>query len=306
MTSSTSENLQHAAAWVARMDAGDWGEHDEAELQVWLAGDPLRAGALLQCQSAWISLDRRPAKTGRAAGRAWFAAGGLVAACLAAVGVYFLQAPDAYQTQVGEIRRVPLADGSVAAVNTASRLEFKVVDGRREARLQRGEAWFQVAKDTAHPFVVEAGRVRVQAVGTAFSVRRGVNGAEVLVNEGVVEAWAAGAEGHRIKVAAGQKAFVSDDAAITKVAAGPSSIDRALAWRAGKIDLSDESLGAAVAEFNRYNRRQIVLTDPRLADERFDGVFRIDDPAGFSTAIAQALDLSVDTSDPQTIRLVQP
>ncbi|MDZ4371439.1 MAG: FecR domain-containing protein [Phenylobacterium sp.] len=308
MSSATSKNLDDAAAWVARMDAATWTERDEAELQAWLDDDPLRQGALLQCQAAWSSLDQAPAEAAprrRGLHRVWLSASGLVAASLAAVVVYFAQAPDAYQTQVGEIRRVPLADGSVAAVNTASRLEFKVVDGRREANLQRGEAWFQVAKDPRHPFVVEAGRVRVQAVGTAFSVRRGPAGAEVMVNEGVVEAWAAGAEGHRIRIGAGQRAFVTDDAAITKVAASPSSIDRALAWREGKIDLANDRLGAAVAEFNRYNRAQIVLADASLAEERFDGVFRIDDPAGFAEAIALSLGLSVDHGDPKTIRIEQ-
>jgi transmembrane sensor len=307
MSSVTSKNLDAAAAWVARMDAtSDWTERDEAELQAWLDGDPLRQGALLQCQAAWSSLDSprvAPAASRPDRRRIWLSATGLMAASIAAVGVYLAQAPDAYQTQVGEIRRVPLADGSVAAVNTASRLEFKVVDGRREAKLQRGEAWFQVAKDPRHPFVVEAGRVRVQAVGTAFSVRRGEAGAEVLVNEGVVEAWAAGAEGHRIRIGAGQRAFVTDDASITKVAASPSSVDRALAWRAGRIDLSNDRLGSAVAEFNRYNRAQIVLADASLAEERFDGVFRIDDPQGFAEAIALSLDLPVDRSDPQTIRI---
>jgi len=306
MTSSTSRNLDEAAAWVARMDADGWTDGDEMELQAWLSGDPRRHGALLQCQAAWSSLDTAEtavAPVRRRLPKAWLAASGLAAASLAAIGLYIAQAPDAYQTQVGEIRRVPLADGSVAAVNTASRLEFKIADGRREAKLQRGEAWFQVAKDPRHPFVVEAGRVRVQAVGTAFSVRRGAAGAEVLVNEGVVEAWAAGAEGHRIRISAGQKAFVAEDAAITKVAAGPSSIDRALAWRAGKIDLSNERLGTAVAEFNRYNKLQIVLGDPGLSEERFDGVFRIDDPSGFAAAIALSLDLPVDRSDPQIIRI---
>lgn len=308
MSSKTSRNLDEAAAWVARMDGTAWTDRDEAELQAWLGGGPLRQGALLQCQAAWSSLDRSRAQATSPRGsvrRTWLAASGLLAASLAAVGVYLAQAPDAYQTQVGEIRRVPLADGSVAAVNTASRLEFKVVDGRREANLQRGEAWFQVAKDPRHPFVVEAGRVRVQAVGTAFSVRRSAEGAEVLVNEGVVEAWAAGAEGHRIRISAGQRAFVTDHAAITKVAASPSSIDRALAWRAGRIDLSNDRLGAAVAEFNRYNRAQIVLADPGLAEERFDGVFRIDDPAGFAAAIALSLGQTVDQSDPKTIRIGQ-
>ena len=57
----------------------------------------------------------------------------------------------------------------------------------RNVRIDKGEAWFQVAKDKKRPFVVAAGDVRVRAVGTAFSVRRLEEGADVQVTEGVVE-----------------------------------------------------------------------------------------------------------------------
>src|SRR3546814_2061558 len=95
-----------------------------------------------------------------------------------------------YATSVGEIRRVPLADGSIAAINTASAIDVKLDDAARHVRVVEGEAWFQVARDKQRPFVVAAGRARVRAVGTAFSVRRRAGGADVLVTEGEVEVWA--------------------------------------------------------------------------------------------------------------------
>ena len=61
----------------------------------------------------------------------------------------------------------------------------------REVTLTRGEAWFKVAHDKTRPFIVSAGRIRVRAVGTAFSVRRHDDGAGrepggVAVDEGQV------------------------------------------------------------------------------------------------------------------------
>lgn len=198
--------------------------------------------------------------------------------------------PDArYDTGIGEIRRVQLTDGSSALINTSSALDFDAGSNRRRVRLGEGEAWFKVAKDRARPFVVEAGAVRVQAVGTAFSVRRRANGADVLVTEGVVESWVVGAEGHRVRIGAGERAFVADNAAIDTRPSDPAEIDRMLAWRNGKIDLNGETLGWAAAEFNRYNRRQQVVVDPSIADERLYGVFRIDDPAAFVTAVEMSL-----------------
>ena len=79
----------------------------------------------------------------------------------------------------------------------------------------------------------------------------------MLVTEGVVQAWADGAEGDIVRLTAGQRAFIADNAAIRQQPAAPSELDRTLAWRGGKIDLAGNTLADAIAEFNRYNRRQI-------------------------------------------------
>lgn len=308
-----SEIDAEAARYVARMD-GEWGDGDERELEGWLARDPRHSGALLRAQAAWMTLDRPAplhashadsAPAPRFGRRGLLAAGGAaLAASLAAI--FLLLGGTSYTTSVGEIRHVPLADGSTATINTASTVEIELAENTRQVRLEQGEAWFQVAKDKHRPFVVEAGRVRVRAVGTAFSVRRRDGGAQVLVTDGVVEAWASGAEGHRIRLAAGSGAFVADDAAIEQIPATASAVDRALAWRSGKIDLAGDRLDAAVAEFNRYNDRKLVVADPALAGERFDGVFRTDDPEGFAQAVGMTLDAPLDLSRADRIRIGRP
>ncbi len=231
--------------------------------------------------------------------RALLAGGAAVAASVAG-GLVFLNGRD-YRTAVGEVRRLPLKDGSVAAINTASVLQVSLAPKRRLVRLDQGEAWFQVAKDPDRPFVVEAGRVRVQAVGTAFSVRRRASGADVLVTEGVVEAWVDGAEGASVRLKAGDKAFVADNAAIREAVSLPSEIDRTLAWREGKIDLAGETLGEAVAEFNRYNDRKLVVTDPAMAGQRLYGVFHMDDPEAFAHAVQASLGAEISTTDDQIV-----
>lgn len=307
----TRDMADEAARWTARMDAGGWSAHDESELQAWLAAHPMHGGALLQAQAAWISTDLKVAQdvAGDAPAASRFsrrgivaAGGGLIAASLAG-GLIWGTSALQYATGVGEIRRVPLADGSVAAINTASRIAVRVDAKRRNVALEAGEAWFQVAKDPERPFVVDAGRVRVRAVGTAFAVRLRGNGAQVFVTEGVVEAWVEGAEGHRVRIAAGGKAFVSNDAAIKVVPAEPSAVDRSLAWRAGKIDLDGNRLDFAVGEFNRYNQRKLIITDPALAAEEFDGIFRVDDPEGFAIAVRDSLEVPVDVTHPDGIRI---
>lgn len=308
MTGTSLVEEEQAAMWVARMDSGDWQQSDEAELQAWLASDRARHGLLLRTQAAWLALDPESdadenARSGSGPDkhRRWFLAafGGMAAATVG--GLLWFNAGASYRTEIGEIRRISLADGSVVAINTASMIEVRLEKQDRRVELKRGEAWFQIAKDRSRPFVVRAGNVNVVAVGTAFSVRRLQHGAEILVTEGVVETWGAG--GARVRLAEGERAFVGDAATVRRHAHASSSIDRALAWRTGKIDLLGDTLDTAIGEFNRYNARKLVLGDPKLAGEQLDGVFRIDDVEGFARAVGSTLDVPVDASSADEIRI---
>jgi len=218
----------------------------------------------------------------------------------AAIGAGLIAAPllrrRRLTTQVGEIRRVPLADGSLAAINTDAAVEVDLDAKVRAIALQKGEAWFQVAKDEDRPFVVTAGQVRVRAVGTAFSVRRKAMGAVVMVTEGVVEAWSETGGGRR-KIRAGEQVFVSDGAGPAQPVSRPLEMERALAWRDGQIVLDGDTVAAAAAEFNRYNLRKIVVADPALEARRIVGWFRTNEPESFARAVALAHDASIQASD---------
>ncbi|MDO8910240.1 MAG: FecR domain-containing protein [Phenylobacterium sp.] len=302
---------EEAARWVWRLDREERTPAIEAALAEWLSGDTRRQGALLLAEASWAMLDRGSQMAGdlplehiqrRGVARRSLVAGGgaALAACLAGAG-YVALPREQYRTAVGEIRRIPLKDGSTAAINTQSSVEVDLKPNVRLVKLARGEAWFQVAKNPERPFLVEAGAVRVQAVGTAFAVKRREDGAEILVSEGVVETWVKGAEGHRVRLSAGQSVFVAENAAIAERVAGPSEIDRQLAWRSGKIDLAGETLAEAAAEFNRYNVRKLVIANRALANQRFYGLFRTDDPLGFAIAVRHSLGAQVGIDEPGQI-----
>src|SRR3546814_15029131 len=111
-----------------------------------------------------------------------------MAACLCVVATLQLLGAGHHATATGEILRVPLRDGSAVTLNSNSEIDVDFDEGIRHVRLLRGEALFDVAKDSSRPFVVEADSTRVTAVGTSFTVHR-VSGRDVrvLVREGVVE-----------------------------------------------------------------------------------------------------------------------
>ncbi|MCZ9336070.1 FecR family protein, partial [Klebsiella pneumoniae] len=71
-------------------------------------------------------------------------------------------------------------------LNTASALSIRYSESERALMLEAGEALFQVAKDTARPFIVRAGAGETQALGTVFAVRRSGEDVRVVVAEGRV------------------------------------------------------------------------------------------------------------------------
>ncbi len=61
----------------------------------------------------------------------------------------------------------------------------------------------------------------------------------------------------------------------------PAEMDRALSWQAMRLEFVDMPLGDVVAEFNRYNRRRLVVADDMTAAILVAGNFRADNVDGF-------------------------
>jgi transmembrane sensor len=291
-----------AADWVVREDRRPLSAAEQAELDAWLGADARRQGAYVRAQAAWSMLERGramaaetpPPRRWPLATRRELMAAGLVG--VAGIGGLLAASQigwQSYGAARGEVRRVPLGDGSSAAINTASRIEVSMSDDQRTVKLARGEAWFDVASDRGRPFVVEAREVRVRASGGAFSIRRMAHGAEVIVAKGVLECWTAAEPDRVLRLPAGTKMLISNSAVSDPQVLAPAAVRRLLAWREGMVGLDGETLAEAAAEFNRYNERQIVIEDEALGRERLVGYFRANDPESFVRAAADTLGAQV-------------
>jgi len=185
--------LAEAARWHIDQQGGLTGEQDEA-LSRWLRADPQHAVAFAEVGRTWslaAALDGAAlpaAKVGERGVRPlrWLAAAAVAGFLASGIG-YLTMQPKHYATAIGEIRAVTLADGSRVTLNTASELEISFTRNRRNVRLLRGEAMFEVAKDRARPFVVAADGASMQAVGTIFDVRSERGKVELTVAEGIVK-----------------------------------------------------------------------------------------------------------------------
>ena len=302
-----------AAMWAARLDRGALSEIEQVFLDNWLAGDRRRLGALARAQASLVPFpdldtevpeaelvaadDERHAGAGarRFGRRRMLQMGGAMAA-IAAGGVTFALLPReqtrAYRTGLGEVRMLPLADGSVVTLNTDSEIEVEFSSGRRTIRLVRGEALFDVAKDPGRSFLVQAGIADVTAIGTSFTVQRGSGGpVQVSVQDGVVEmAVPIGRRESRL-LGANMLATAGEEGRIVARAISSEELYRDLAWREGKIAFSGTSLRQAVAEFNRYNQLKLEIDDETIAARTMTGVFLATNPKGFAEAVALGLEV---------------
>lgn len=286
-----------AADWAARLDAEKLDQPTRTALDAWLAADVLNKGALMRAQAMLCLIYEAPTPeavpaavepqaVGSGHGRWWLIGGAPIAAALATVAVVSAWQSERarYATETGEIRRVAMDDGSRAVINTDTRVDTEITGAQRLVALEKGEAWFQVAKDRSRPFVVSAGPIRVRATGTAFAVRREANAVTVTVTEGSVELWNTATPDRRTPARAGQAAklaFAAPQSLPPKVFPARES---ALAWRDGDLVLDGMTLGQAVAEFNRYNMRKIRVAIPGAADTPMLGYFKSNQPEQFAQA----------------------
>jgi len=215
-----------------------------------------------------------------------------------AAGAFWYRSMDhaeSYRTQIGALTTVPLADGSKVTLNTDSQIHVELSPTMRRVKLDQGEAFFEVSKDGARPFVVEIADQRVIAVGTQFSVRRENNDIRVLVTEGRVwiERRGAADRAAQTQLAAGSEARTSKTAVLIDRPA-PAQVEQLLSWRSGYIIFRDTALADAVADFNRYSARKIYIEDPAIAGIRIGGHFRSGDADAFLWLLHSGFPINVE------------
>lgn len=208
---------------------------------------------------------------------------------------------DRYHTSIGGIQVVPLIDGSRVTLNTDSSIRLDWSTSERRVALERGEAFFEVAADPQRPFVVLVGEERVVAVGTRFSVRRAGGDVQVVVTEGRVRI-----EGGR---GGGTPATLLSAGGVARAGAAGVLVQEAdivraeerLSWRNGYLAFDDTQLADAVAEFNRYNHRQLVIVDPALAELRIGGNLRASNVDAFVRVLEQGFPIRAVEKDEQIL-----
>lgn len=224
---------------------------------------------------------------------------GVAASAVAAIGAaaYFGVSARAeaqtYRTARGEVRLIPLADGSTVMLNTASEIRVLYKRRQRGVTLVGGEALFDVVHDPERSFLVDTGPFRARAVGTSFVVRRLPGApAEILVRNGTVEVLTASARA--VRAQANFRVSVGAGGVLQATRLSEIEVERELMWREGKVSFEDTPLQVAAQAFMRYSDTRVVIDQPEVAALTVTGVFTATNPSGFAQAVAEALQLRVE------------
>ena len=319
-----------ASQWAAKEDLRPLAIGEEEALELWLQQDVRHLGAYSRAKAALIRAENIASHVNRGdliegannqrsfapvtatvpqpddyaterhrIARRQLLLGGIAAATLGVIGTAWITSDrllvtgHQYETAHGEIRVIPLEDGSVLTLNTASKVQVSLGEKRRDIRLIAGEAFFKVAKDHSRPFIVNTGERLVQAVGTAFSVRSFDDAVRVRVREGRIRY-------DRLNpVAGGAPLFANANMEIVDRrgektpsirAMDAAELEQSLAWLEANLSFNETSLQEAALEFRRYSDMPILLA-PGVDHMRITGRYPASDPAGFAEAAAQVLDL---------------
>lgn len=90
-------------------------------------------------------------------------------------------------TTLAHMAKRTLDDGSVITANANSQLEVIFYRHQRLVKLNRGEAVFEVTKDTQRPFIVQTQQAKVTVLGTRFAVNQLSNKVRISVDHGRVQ-----------------------------------------------------------------------------------------------------------------------
>jgi transmembrane sensor len=308
--------MDAALNWLFTLQAAPEDVALRSEFENWRAANPLHAETFATVADAWelpeldmvaarlatrvtpaaeqpgavITLPARPKRT--ALSRVAMA---IAATVLLAIGIQ--QAPNLmlqwqadYTTVAGHNQETTLPDGSRMVLGTASAVSVDFEGSRRNVTLLKGEAYFDVVHDAAHPFKVAANFSEVEVKGTAFSVRTDDAGDTVVLERGMVDV-------ARLQDRSDVASLVPGES-VTASATRLSPVRKtdtvtSLAWLEGRIVFRDQPFSQVLGEIARYYASSVIVANSGLDNMKVNGSYRLDDPERVIRSLATATGASV-------------
>ncbi len=276
---------ENAVDWVLRMEGGPLTASERRQFDTWLQRNAAHVRAFDKAQKLFsesghaLASDPDQAKrviAGKGTGRATRL---LLPILLMIGGFYLADGPiwlrADFVSDSHDMPVIQLADGSTVQMNSESALAENQDSGLREVSLLKGEAYFEVAKDPARPFVVKAGGTRIEVLGTAFNVNRIGDLTEVTVTESQVRILCPDVD-EEVVVGPGMRVVCGGDGTLrpTKTV----SPELAAPWRNGRLVFDGQPLFRVIEEIFRHIPGDAYLFAGSRRTRRISGSFDLTDP----------------------------
>lgn len=279
-----------ALEWFLRLRDTTPDQATQNDFDQWLSISPAHAQEFRDIENMWDSpvfgqaveslpvahamRSRRTAATFLWGNRAAMAiAAAVIAIALWQYPVLLLRWQADYLTAVGGSSSVTLPDGSLMMLSTASAAAIDFSEGKRKVHLLRGEAFFDVRKDTAHPFHVLASHGEIEVLGTAFSVRSDNDNDRVILERGRVQVSRVSDRTDKAYLQPGEMILAGKNALSGLSRTDPSA---ALAWREGRVIFESQTFSHVLDELRRYYVGTVMVVGESRDKLLVTGNYRLD------------------------------
>ena len=197
----------------------------------------------------------------------------------------------------GQRCQLTLPDGTRIWLSGNTEVRYPTSFSSRERTLElKGEAFFDVQKDSLHPFVVSTPYSITRVYGTQFNIRAySADDCRVTLVTGSIEVTsrvssAATGEPATVKLHPGEEASITADGALA-VATTAEEGTQHMSWQDGAFVFDDVPLGDVLAELTLWYHAPVICHDQEVQRQKVH--FTIDRNASLEEAVSLMNSLSV-------------
>ncbi|WPQ62421.1 FecR domain-containing protein [Chitinophaga sancti] len=175
------------------------------------------------------------------------------------------------QTKAGNKYRIILADGTIVWLNNASSLRYPVqFTSKTREVLLTGEAYFEIATDARHPFIVKTGHQNVEVLGTHFNINAYHSEDSIVTTllEGKIRVYDSRKPTEALVVHPSQQTVFQDQR--ISVTAVPADTSLAVGWKNGLFSFDNTPVKDALEEIARWYKADIRF-EGSIPDKRISG-----------------------------------
>lgn len=158
-------------------------------------------------------------------------------------------------TVKGQQYQVVLPDGSRVWLNAASAITYPANFANLKNRMVQlsGEAYFEIAKDKSHPFIVKTDKQQVEVLGTHFNINSygDEKATKTTLLEGSVKV--SSDKGDRVLLPGQQSALIKNALQVRN-----ADVNETVAWKNGDFVFNNEEFGSILRQLSRWYNVEII------------------------------------------------